>query len=89
MAVSACALWVSESLTAATVWLGCCARYITSRGKCMNPSQHCFALFGALHLPRSVLTLATGITTSQEHWGTRAVWLCWGIQYILDSFGYT
>lgn len=65
MAVSGCALWVSESLTAVTVWLGCSGRYITSRGKSMSSSQHCFALFWALHLPRSVLTLATGIPTSQ------------------------
>lgn len=80
MAVSGCALWVSESLAAATLWLGCSGRYITSREKGMSSSQHCFALFGALHFyPRSELALATGILKSQEHWGTRSVWLYWGI----------
>lgn len=68
----------SLSLTAATV--GCSCRYVTSRGKGMSSSKHCFALFRALHLqPRSELALATGIPRSQEHRVTTAVWLCWGI----------
>lgn len=46
ISVSGCAPWVSESLAAATVWLGCSGRYITSRGKSMSSSQHCFALLG-------------------------------------------
>lgn len=84
--MSGCAPWVSESLAAATVWLGCSGRYITSRGKSMSSSQHCFALSGALLLQsRSELTLATGIPKSQERWGTRVVWLCWEIQQILAS----